>query len=372
MEVNLETLLKKNQLMSYNSDCIRKKSNWSKSGAIYKFDSDTFDPEMLLNDMSERSPKLDALLSNITKLDEADMQRDGERYKHFIFCDVKSGTQGARMLASAFIASGFHLGYNAQKKGEAKPSSPNDKVKQKSTFKKVREDTPRPSSDLPPNADFPEFEPMEGVLENEEEDEDSEEEGSDEDIQTNKTIGGSDSPKSPSTKKKGSKSRFQKLEMYDTAHLKRTRGKNFYLLSSVNVYDQPINVKLKKQMLSNFNQRPSNIHGKEVRFIIMDSGFKEGIDLFDIKYVHIFEPSVNTADQKQVIGRGTRTCGQKGLTFHPTQGWPLHVFVYDMSIPDTIQPGFMDSESTFDLYLKSMNVDIRLARCVFRFVLGEI
>ena len=362
MEVNLETLLKKNQIMSYNSDCIRKKSNWSKSGAIYKFDSDTFDPEMLLNDMSERSPKLDALLSNITKLDEADMQRDGERYKHFIFCDVKSGTQGARMLASAFIASGFHLGYNAQKKGEAKPSSPNDKVKQKSTFKKVREDTPRPSSDLPPNVEFPEFKPMEGVFEDEEEEEDSEEEGGDEDIQTNKTVGGADSPKSPSTKKKGSKSRFQKLEMYDTAHLKRTQGKNFYLLSSVNVYDQPINVKLKKQMLSNFNQRPSNIHGKEVRFIIMDSGFKEGIDLFDIKYIHIFEPSVNTADQKQVIGRGTRTCGQKGLTFHPTQGWPLHVFVYDMSIPETIQPGFMDSESTFDLYLKSMNVDIRLAR----------
>jgi len=35
----------------------------------------------------------------------------------------------------------------------------------------------------------------------------------------------------------------------------------------------------------------------------MDSGFKEGIDLFDIKYVHIFEHSVNSADQKQVIGR---------------------------------------------------------------------
>ena len=223
MEVDLETLLKTNHLTSYNSDCIRKKSNWSKSGSIYKFDSDTFDPEMLLNDMSERSPKLDALLSNITKLDEADVQRDGKQYKHFIFCDVKSGTQGARMLASAFIASGFHLGYSAQKKGEARPSSeiqeessPNDKAKPTSTFKKVREDTPRPSSDLPPNADFPEFEPMEGVLENEEEDEDSEEEGSDEDIQTNKTIGGSDSPKSPSTKKRGAKSRFQKLEMYDT------------------------------------------------------------------------------------------------------------------------------------------------------------
>ena len=32
------------------------------------------------------------------------------------------------------------------------------------------------------------------------------------------------------------------------------------------------------------------------------------------------------ADQKQVIGRATRTCGQKGLTFHPTQGVAITCF----------------------------------------------
>ena len=141
-----------------------------------------------------------------------------------------------------------------------------------------------------------------------------------------------------------------------------TKNSNFYLLSSVDVYDQPISVKIKKEMFANFNSRPSNVHGEDVRIIVMDSGFKEGVDLFDIRYVHIFEPSVNTADQKQVIGRGTRTCGQKGLTFHPTRGWPLHVFVYDMSIPEPLRKTFLDSETTFDLYLKSLNLDIRLAR----------
>ena len=102
------------------------------------------------------------------------------------------------------------------------------------------------------------------------------------------------------------------------------------------------------------------MQGQEVRFIVMDSGFKEGIDLFDIKYIHIYEPQQTAADQKQVIGRGTRTCGQKGLTFHPTQGWPLYVFIYDLSIPKEIQHSFLQSKSTFDFYMKSMNIDLRL------------
>jgi hypothetical protein len=94
----------------------------------------------------------------------------------------------------------------------------------------------------------------------------------------------------------------------------------------------------------------------------MDSGFKEGIDLFDIKYVHIFEPSTVAADQKQVIGRGTRTCGQKGLDFHPQQGWPLHVFVYDLQIPEKLHGSFMGTKTAIELYLKSMNLDIRLLK----------
>ena len=70
-----------------------------------------------------------------------------------------------------------------------------------------------------------------------------------------------------------------------------------------------------------------------MRFIILDSGFKEGIDLFDVKYVHIFEPSLTVADLKQTIGRATRTCGQKGLNFEPNVGWPLFVYNYYIALP---------------------------------------
>jgi hypothetical protein len=118
-------------------------------------------------------------------------------------------------------------------------------------------------------------------------------------------------------------------------------------------------VDMKKHVLKNFNKRPDNVNGELARIIIMDSGFKEGIDLFDIKYIHIFEPPTVSADQKQVIGRGTRTCGQKGLEFHPQQGWPLYVYIYDLSIPEQLRSSFLNSASAMDLYLKTLNIDVR-------------
>ena len=64
----------------------------------------------------------------------------------------------------------------------------------------------------------------------------------------------------------------------------------------------------------------------------MDGGFKEGIDLFDVKHVHIFEPQTSNANTKQAIGRATRTCGQKGLNFNARRGWPLNVYIYDTEL----------------------------------------
>ncbi|NDC83811.1 hypothetical protein EB093_09175, partial [bacterium] len=156
------------------------------------------------------------------------------------------------------------------------------------------------------------------------------------------------------------KKKFKKIQMSTDAELQKTKGSNLYMLSSTSVFDQPLSVAMKKDILARFNARPENIHGDNIRFIVMDSGFKEGIDLFDIKYVHIFEPQSTAADQKQVIGRGTRTCGQKGLQFQPNVGWPLHVFVYDVIIPNELKGLMGNVDTTFQLYMKSLNLDLRL------------
>lgn len=118
----------------------------------------------------------------------------------------------------------------------------------------------------------------------------------------------------------------------------------FGMLSSTALFKADFNQKFKKQVLNTYNKRPDNIHGENMRFIILDSGFKEGIDLFDVKYVHIFEPSMTIADLKQTIGRATRTCGQKGLNFEPNVGWPLYVYNYYIAIPDEIKEEFKASD----------------------------
>jgi len=119
---------------------------------------------------------------------------------------------------------------------------------------------------------------------------------------------------------------------------------NFGLLCSTSIYKATFNEKIKKSLLTIFNERPANIHGNNLRFIIFDSGFKEGIDLFDVKYVHIFEPSQTIADLKQTVGRATRTCGQKGLDFIPDIGWPLYVYNYYLTVPQlTADSFYMDN-----------------------------
>ena len=133
---------------------------------------------------------------------------------------------------------------------------------------------------------------------------------------------------------KAKKGQKQKLKLY--LDLQNSNYKNFALLCSNTIYDTTFNEKIKREVLKTFNERPANINGKNVRLIIFDSGFKEGIDLFDVKYVHIFEPSLTIADLKQTIGRATRTCGQKGLPFQENIGWPLYVYNYYLTLPTIV------------------------------------
>ena len=359
-----EDLVKDDSYIAFNPECVRKRANWSKSDKHYKFDTLNFNPAEFLADIQNNSPKLNSLLEKIAELDQKDMKQDGHFYKHFIFCDIKSSTYGAKMLAAGLIAKGMTLGYHAPKIG--KKSSAKASAKS-SNSPKERTRTPIPAK----VTDFGKkkfISEMDAVSEDED---DSEDENSESASGSNSSTSNSSSVSSESTMSSDSDNSFEggakkaakvfgKIAFLNSGDIKKTKDNNFFLLSSVAVYDQPISVANKKHILQEFNKRPDNIHGENIRFIIMDSGFKEGIDLFDIKYVHIFEPSVNSADQKQVIGRGTRTCGQKGLQFHPTDGWPLHVFIYDLEIPEEMRSLFLNTESAHELYLKSLNIDLRL------------
>ena len=156
---------------------------------------------------------------------------------------------------------------------------------------------------------------------------------------------------------------YDKSLKINEKNLSKNYNNNYALLSSVQIYDKPFPVKLKKHIIELYNKRPENINGKLIRFIILDSGYKEGIDLFDVKYVHIFEPLITESDEKQVIGRGTRFCGQKGLEFIPNIGWPLHVFKYNL-IDD------INNKNVHELFMNNSGLD--LSKLVFATELEKI
>lgn len=134
------------------------------------------------------------------------------------------------------------------------------------------------------------------------------------------------------------------------------KGTNFAVLCSTTIFKKPLKAKLRKQLLGIFNERPENTHGEKLRIIVLDHGFKEGIDLFDVKYVHLFEPLLTHTDERQAIGRATRYCGQKGLRFDPQLGWQLHVYRYDV--------GFLNKNITMhEAYVEASGLDFR--RLVF-------
>lgn len=330
----IKSALENQNMLSFNADCVRKKANWTKSIPEYNLIDSPYDEkelvssERFLRDLDYLSPKLRQLLEKIRALDAADMKEHGTKFKHFIFSDVKHSAYGAKMIASGLRAIGMTLANVAPK---------NRSIAMRQRKKMVGGEGG--DDDGEPSEEEKTYEPTDN--------EPSEEEKTGDDIVMEG--GGSSIPIV-----------FGKMDILPDAALKKTKGNNFFILNSTSLFQRPIAVPTKKAILAKFNERPDNIYGDNARIIVMDSGYKEGIDLFDIKYIHIFEPSTVASDQKQVIGRGTRTCGQRGLKFHPTEGWKLHVFIYDMEIPEKLRSSLGDRDTVFDLYLRALNIDTRL------------
>ena len=59
---NLDNI--QNTFVTFDSDCIRKKSNWSKTNSVFKIDSKDFQPELFLKSVPSYSPKVDDLLKS--------------------------------------------------------------------------------------------------------------------------------------------------------------------------------------------------------------------------------------------------------------------------------------------------------------------
>ena len=350
--------------ISYDPTCVQKLGNFGSSNARFLFDHKNHEP-LTRDNLKVISPKLLKIVEEIERQDAQDMQKYGKKFKHFVFSNVKSGTGGAKIIATALKdVLGMKLGYSAGRKGVE--DADRKGVKDSTALDVDLDESVSP--DLKADS--------KGINSAREEDETFEDifEDAIEDMAEGK---GEGRPRAKSYRSSGGSAMlhqsamfggasavWKKVRLHDEDELLATKYNNFFLLSSVGVYQQPLSVAMRKEILRIFNSRKvdgegegGNSYGEKARIMVMDGGFKEGIDLFDIKYIHIFEPQATLADQKQVIGRGTRLCGQKGLVFHPRNGWNLYVNIYDSIIPEEAQ---MEARTVFDLYMSSLGLDIRL------------
>jgi len=122
------------------------------------------------------------------------------------------------------------------------------------------------------------------------------------------------------------------------------------LLTKSVIFGKHMSEDLIRKILKIFNDPVENLYGDKMRFLIIDRNFKEGIDLNDVKYMHLFEPLTHN-DERQVIGRATRLCGQKNLPFinENNLGWPLYVKIYDTWLPSRLRTKKIQTMN--DLYL---------------------
>jgi len=160
----------------------------------------------------------------------------------------------------------------------------------------------------------------------------------------------------------GFKMAFDKsLKVDEDELIKKANNNTFGFMCGSTMYDKTFPVKLKKRINAFYNRRPDNVYGDYMRILLLDSAHREGIDAFDVKHLHILQDLPTEADRKQAIGRATRLCGQKGLVFSPTKGWPLEVYIYDASVPSRLHESY-GAQSLSELHLKQSKIDLRLLK----------
>ena len=102
--------------ISYDPACVQRLGNFGSTDNRYLFDHKNHEP-LTRENVKVISPKLLKIIEEIERQDEKDMKEYGKKFKHFVFSNVKSGTGGAKIIATALSdIMGMKLGYSSEPK----------------------------------------------------------------------------------------------------------------------------------------------------------------------------------------------------------------------------------------------------------------
>jgi hypothetical protein len=86
------------------------------------------------------------------------------------------------------------------------------------------------------------------------------------------------------------------------------------------------------EMVKLYNS-PINKNGEYVQLFLASQSFNEGIDLKGVRHIHIFEPLITWASDKQTIGRAARYCSHSDLRL---KEWTVNIHRYISNFPEEI------------------------------------
>lgn len=122
------------------------------------------------------------------------------------------------------------------------------------------------------------------------------------------------------------------VEIYNNP--KEENKKKRYLLAITTQLGTDKGSELKKLM--ELYNAPFNKNGEFVQLFLASQTFNEGIDLKAVRHIHIFEPLITWASDKQTLGRAARNCSHKDL---PLEDWNVTIHRYMSNFPEIINKG---------------------------------
>ena len=86
---------------------------------------------------------------------------------------------------------------------------------------------------------------------------------------------------------------------------------------------------------------PFNKHGEYVKLFLASQTYNEGLDLKAVRHIHIFEPLITWASDKQTIGRAARYCSHSDLN---KKDWNVTIHRYASNLPQKINDAVDDDK----------------------------
>lgn len=127
---------------------------------------------------------------------------------------------------------------------------------------------------------------------------------------------------------------YEKISLQDANKLAASEGgispkKRYFLAISSELNDDR---EILKKYVNAYNA-PWNATGKYLQVMLASQGYNEGIDLKATRHIHIFEPLLTYAADKQTIGRAARYCSHSDLNKDRGE-WTVKVHRYVTDMPD--------------------------------------